>query len=312
LYSLHSKGRDGFYCSFATLHLRTRIVTTTIIRRRSPRPAFRLAILVPDTPRPVHRQQRLRFDPFDPIPSNLKPLCQIPQKEINKHAAGSARAAVRGAQSRRDAFDSDDRRGAYGDLLARAAREFFVRFEGAGESGGVGEDAEEGQDLRDAVVGEHGQLAYTVWEERVWVGVGGRGEGCPGLSDQDLCAFPEEDCSVPGCAISVCMCARIYVCDKGKERMRDGYTDFGVLRTSARPGRTETYRSPSARVAAPCHRYRIGAGTPRRIPETIRRNPGMHAPPPRPGVIYSVGMLNCNRKRKSQRLRRKGWPRLRA
>ena len=241
-----------------------------------PPPRTFTPILVPNTPRPVHRQQRLRFDPLDPILPNLKPLRQIPQEKINKHAA---RARARGAQSRSDALDSDDRRGAYGDLLARAAREFFVRLEGAGERGAVGEDAQVVQDLRDAVVGEHRQLADAVWEERVWISVGGRGEGCPCLGDQDLCAFPEEDC----------VCVRMNVRKERDERRF--YTDFGVPRTNARPGRTETYPSPFARVAAPCRRYRIGAGTPRRIPETIRRNPGMnaHTPPRTPGVIFRHG-----------------------
>ena len=100
----------------------------------------------------MHRQQSLRFDPLDPVRPNLKPLRQIPQEKINKHAA---RARARGAQSCSDALDSDDRCGTYGDLLARAAREFFVRLERTGERGMVGEDAQVVQDLRDAVVGEH-------------------------------------------------------------------------------------------------------------------------------------------------------------
>jgi hypothetical protein len=44
-------------------------------------------------------------------------------------------------------------------------------------------------------------LADAVREERVWIGVGGRREGCPSLSYHDLGTFPEEDCS-DGCAIS--------------------------------------------------------------------------------------------------------------
>jgi hypothetical protein len=51
------------------------------------------------------------------------------------------------------------------------------------------------EDLRDAIVREHGELADAVREERVWIGVGGRREGCPSLSYHDLGTFPEEDCS---------------------------------------------------------------------------------------------------------------------
>jgi hypothetical protein len=44
-------------------------------------------------------------------------------------------------------------------------------------------------------------LADAMREERVWIGVGRRREGCPGLGYHDLGTFPEEDCS-DGCAIS--------------------------------------------------------------------------------------------------------------
>jgi hypothetical protein len=52
------------------------------------------------------------------------------------------------------------------------------------------------EDLRDAVVREHGELADAVRKKRVWIAVGGRGEGCPSLGYHDLGTFPEEDCSV--------------------------------------------------------------------------------------------------------------------
>ena len=87
----------------------------------------------------MHRQHRLRLDALDSILPHLKPLRQIPQEKIDKHAArrGTRRTAAR-AQSRSDAFHSNDRRGAYGDLFARAAREFFVRLKGVDERGGIG------------------------------------------------------------------------------------------------------------------------------------------------------------------------------
>ena len=134
----------------------------------------------------MHRQHRLRLDALDPILPNLDPLRQIPQEKVDQHATD--------ARGGRDALHGDDRRGAYGDLLARAARKFFVRLERAHERGGVGEEPEVVQDLRDAVVCEHRELADAAREERVWIAVGWRGEGCPGLGDQDLGAFPEEDC----------------------------------------------------------------------------------------------------------------------
>lgn len=157
---------------------------------------------IPDTPRPVRRQHWPRFDTFDPIFTNLKSLGQIPEEKVDEHTAGvapercAAAVVVVRAQSGGDTFDGDDRRGAYGDLLACAGREFFVRFQGGDERGGVGEYSEVVQDLGDAVVCEHGELADAVWEERVWNGLGGRGEGCPGLGYHDLGTFPEEDCSV--------------------------------------------------------------------------------------------------------------------
>ena len=134
----------------------------------------------------MHRQHRLRLDALDPIPPDLHPLRQIPQEKIDEHTTG--------ARGGGDTLHGDDRRGAYGDLLARAAREFLVRLEGAHERGRVGEEPEVVQDLRDAVVCEHGELADAAREERVWIAVGWRGEGRPGLGDQDLGAFPEEDC----------------------------------------------------------------------------------------------------------------------
>jgi hypothetical protein len=120
---------------------------------------------VPDTPRPVSWQHRLRFDTLDPVLTYFKPLRQIPQKKVDKHAAGTRwRAPVR-AQSRGDTFHSDDRRGAYGDLLSRTGRKFFVRLKGTDERGSVGEYSEVVEDLRDAIICEHGELADTVWEE---------------------------------------------------------------------------------------------------------------------------------------------------
>jgi hypothetical protein len=163
---------------------------------------------VPDTPRPVRWQHRPRFDPFDPILTHFKPLRQIPQEKVDKHAAGTRRCAAVCAQSRSNTFHSDDRRGAYGDLLARTAWKFFVRVEGRDERGGVGEYSEVVEDLRDAVVREHGELADAVREERVWIGVGGRREGCPSLGYHDLSTFPEEDCSMGGRS-AVCLYMRV-------------------------------------------------------------------------------------------------------
>jgi hypothetical protein len=151
--------------------------------------------LVPDTPRPVRWQHRPRFDTFDPILTHFKPLRQIPQEKVDKYTAGTHRCAAVCAQSRSNTFHSDDRRGAYGDLLACAVWKFFVRVERRDERGGVGEYSEVVEDLRDAIVREHGELADAVREERVWIGVGGRREGCPSLSYHDLGTFPEEDCS---------------------------------------------------------------------------------------------------------------------
>ena len=146
------------------------------------------------------RQHRLRLDPLDPLLALLDPLRQIPQKEVDQHATDlprGARLAVLSAQRRRDALDRHDRRGAYGDLLAGgAADEELARAEGARERGGVREQAEVVQDLRDAVVGEHGQLRDAAREERVRI----RGAGVawvergPGLRGQDLRALPEENC----------------------------------------------------------------------------------------------------------------------
>lgn len=176
------------------------------------------------------RQHRQRFDTFDPILTHFEPLRQIPQKKVDKHAAGTHRRAAVRAQSRSNTFHSDDRCGTYGDLLARTARKFFVRLEGTDERRVVGEYSEVVEDLRDAIVCEHGELADTVREEWVWIGVGGWGEGCPSLSDHDLSTFPEEDCSMG--EQSVC----VYACDKGM-----AYTDLDVPRTSAHPGRMGTY-----------------------------------------------------------------------
>ena len=156
---------------------------------------------VPDTPRPVRRQHWPRFDTFDPILTNFKPLRQIPQEKVDEHTAGAQRCTAVRAQSGSNTFDGDDRCGAYSDLLACTGREFFVRVEGGDERGGVGEYSEVVEDLGNAVVCEHRELADAVWEERVWNGVGGRGKGCPGLGYHDLGTFPEEDCSI-GCAIS--------------------------------------------------------------------------------------------------------------
>ena len=83
-----------------------------------------------------------------------------------------------------------------------------MRLERGDERGVVGEYPEVVQDLRDAVVREHGELADAVRKERVWIGVGGRGEGCPGLGYHDLGTFPEEDCSVGGAAHDQCACMR--------------------------------------------------------------------------------------------------------
>jgi len=162
-------------------------------------------VLVPDTPRPVRWQHRPRFDTFDPILTHFKPLRQIPQEKVDKHTAGTHRRAAVCAQSRSNAFHSDDRRGAYGDLLACTGRKFFMRLEGRDERGGVGEYSEVVEDLRDAIVCEHGELADAVRKERVWIGVGGRREGCPSLGYHNLGTFPEEDC-FGGCAISWRMC----------------------------------------------------------------------------------------------------------
>jgi hypothetical protein len=155
-----------------------------------------MLFLVPDTPRPVRWQHRPRFDAFDPILTHFKPLRQIPQEKVDKHTAGTHRCATVCAQSRGNTFHSDDRRRAYGDLLACTARKFFVRVERRDERGGIGEYSKVVEDLRDAVVREHGQLADAVREERVWIGVGGRREGCPSLSYHDLGTFPEEDFSM--------------------------------------------------------------------------------------------------------------------
>jgi len=117
LYS--SKPATVFYCLFSGItHLSYPFVS--------------ILFLVPGTPRPVRRQHRARFDTFDPILTHFKPLGQIPQEKVDEHATGADRwMAVRAqGQSGGNTFDSDDRRGAYGDLLACAGREFFVRIEG--------------------------------------------------------------------------------------------------------------------------------------------------------------------------------------
>lgn len=152
-----------------------------------------ILFLVPDTPRPVCWQHGPRFDTFDPILTHFKPLRQIPQEKVDKHTASTHRCAAVCAQSCSNTFHSDDRCGAYGDLLVCTGWKFFVRVERRDERGGVGEYSEVVEDLRDAVVREHGQLADAVREERVWIGVGGRREGCPSLGYHDLGTFPEED-----------------------------------------------------------------------------------------------------------------------
>ncbi len=68
------------------------------------------------------------------------------------------------------------------------------------------------------------------------------------------------------------------------------YTDLGVPRTRAHPGRTGTYPSPSAQVVAPCRCCRTGAGTPRRIPGMNHRNPKICAARPSNSIC-----LNCNK-----------------
>lgn len=100
---------------------------------------FYFFISVPDAPRPVCREHGLRLDPLDPIFPHLDPLRQIPKEKIDQHAAHPrARAPVR-AQRSRDAFHSDDRRGADGHLFPRgvdpvgATGKLDARFEQADE-----------------------------------------------------------------------------------------------------------------------------------------------------------------------------------
>ena len=98
-----------------------------------------LQISVPDAPRPVCGEHWLRLDPLDPILPHLDPLRQIPKEKVDQHAAHPrARTPVR-AQRSRDAFHSDDRRGADGHLFPRgvdpvgATRKLDARFEQADE-----------------------------------------------------------------------------------------------------------------------------------------------------------------------------------
>ena len=100
---------------------------------------FLLQISVPDAPRPVCGEHRLRLDPLDPILPHLDPLRQIPKEKVDQHAAHPrARTPVR-AQRSRDAFHSDDRRGADGHLFPRgvdpvgATGKLDARFEQADE-----------------------------------------------------------------------------------------------------------------------------------------------------------------------------------
>src|SRR5713226_6668425 len=127
-----------FYSSFITL----RTYNIPSIRRRSSPCRFYIFLSVPDTPRPVSWQHRLRFDTLDPVLTYFKPLRQIPQKEVDKHTAGTSWRASVHAQSRGDTFHSDDRRGAYGDLLSRTGWKFFLCLKGTDERGSVGEYSE--------------------------------------------------------------------------------------------------------------------------------------------------------------------------
>jgi len=136
---------------------------------------------VPDAPRPVRGEHRLRLDPLDPIFPLLDPLRQIPKKKVDEHAAHPGASPSVRAQRRRDAFHGDDRRGADGHLFPRgvdpvaaaaaAAWKLDARLEQADEGGRVGQQTEVVQDLWDAVVREHRELGDPAREERVRVRV---------------------------------------------------------------------------------------------------------------------------------------------
>jgi hypothetical protein len=180
------------YCTFYLSGLATRRA------RSSPSFVLRSCCFsrsVPDTPYPVRGEHRLCLDTLDTILALLDPLGQIPKEKVDEHATHALPRAPIRAQRSRDALDRHDRRSAYGHLLARrgAGPELGARLEQADERGRVGQEPEVVQDLRDAVVGEHRQLRDPPREERVRVLVGPRGEGRPGLRDEDLGAFPEED-----------------------------------------------------------------------------------------------------------------------
>ena len=157
----------------------------------------------------MRRQHRLRLDALDPVLAFLDPLRQIPQEEVDEHAANrTVLAAVgSGAEGRGDALDGNDRRGAYRDFLSRyAGGEHLARPKLLHERWRVCQQPQVMQDLRHAVVREHSQLSDAAREERVrlWrryvllrvAGRRRRGKRRPRFRGQDLRALPEEDCFV--------------------------------------------------------------------------------------------------------------------
>jgi hypothetical protein len=116
----------------------------------------------------MSRQHGLRFDALDPVFPHLEPLGEVPEEEVDKHAAH--RAAVR-AQGRSDALHGDDRRSADRDLLPCAARELLAGLERTDEWRCVGEQPEVVEHLRHPVVREHGELSDSAGKEWVWIRV---------------------------------------------------------------------------------------------------------------------------------------------
>lgn len=132
--------------------------------------------LIPNTTRSVCWQSRLSSYSFGGVLACFDSLCKIPQIEINHHTA-NVHATIPPLVLRLshlgylvpDLLDGEDARCADTQLLPRAVRDGVMVFEDLDKRRRVIEYAEVVQDLRDAIVREHGQLADARGEERVGI-----------------------------------------------------------------------------------------------------------------------------------------------
>jgi hypothetical protein len=114
----------------------------------------------------------------DNLPALLNPLRSVPQIEINQHATHGHVYPTHSSYSHRllvlvsksedlvsNLLNRNDTRSPDADLFLGPVFEVVSRFEESEEGRRVGEDFEAVEDLRDAVVCEHGQFVNTsAWD----------------------------------------------------------------------------------------------------------------------------------------------------